>query len=190
MKHKDLQVHHFVDQAEFAAWLKVNWQQAESVWLKIAKKASGQSSPSYEEAREAAIIHGWIDGLINKWDEDFYLLKFSKRRPKSLWSKINREIAESLLKENKLHEHGLAEVERSKADGRWAAAYSVKDTAPPSWFMKALKQHPEAHAFFKTLSKTNQGMIATQLHDAKREETKQKRAAKYLKLLKQGKRPG
>jgi uncharacterized protein YdeI (YjbR/CyaY-like superfamily) len=187
MKHKDLHVHYFNNKTAFAAWLKSNWQQEQSIWLKLAKKDSGKQSPSYEEAREAAICYGWIDGLINKFDDNFYLLKFSKRRPRSQWSKINREIAEELIKCKKMRAPGKAEIERAKQDGRWAAAYdSPKNMKVPKWFLEQVKKDKRAYKNYLTLSKAELYSIGYNLQTAAKEVTRLRRAAKFIVKLKHG----
>ncbi len=186
-RHNGLEVLYFNTKAGFSKWLKANWEQSESVWLKLAKKDTGVTSVTYEEAREVAICYGWIDGLINKLDDTFYLIKFSKRLQRSTWSKINREIVETLIKQNKMRPSGLAEVERAKADGRWAAAYdSPKNMTVPTWFIKELKQHKAAYIFFNTLNKANHYSVAYHLRTAKQEATKQRRAQKYIEMFKRG----
>jgi uncharacterized protein YdeI (YjbR/CyaY-like superfamily) len=184
MQHKGLVVKHFKTKADFTDWLKANWQQEESIWLRFAKKDSGKHSPSYEDAREVAICYGWIDGLINKLNDDFYLIKFTKRRTRSLWSKINRDIAETLIKQKKMRKPGLAEVERAKADGRWAAAYdSPKNMTVPKWFETLVAKDKVALKNYQALGKTARYTIASNLRSAKREETKHRRAEKYLAQL-------
>lgn len=121
--HKDIPILVFNNQDEFINWLKENYTDKNAYWLAFAKKASDKTSISYVEAREAALMYGWIDGLINKYDEDYYLIKFTHRRPKSIWSKINVGIAEGLIATGEMHQEGLNEVELAKADGRWDKAY-------------------------------------------------------------------
>ncbi len=183
--HKGLAVHHFKKQADFAKWLRSNFEQPASIWLQFAKKGTGATSLTYEEAREVALCYGWIDGLINKHNEQYYFIKFSKRRPRSTWSKINREIVETLIKNKKMKAPGLAEVERAKKDGRFAAAYdSPKNMTVPTWFITKLKKDPESYAFFKTLNKANHYSVVYNLRSAKKEETRQRRAEKYLEMFK------
>lgn len=123
--HKDLPVLTFKNQKECLDWLKKHHKQEEAVWFKFAKKASDFVTVTYAEAREAAIMYGWIDGLKNAYDEDSYLLRFTARRPKSKWSKINRGIAEELMKSGKMKSAGQKEVDAAKEDGRWKEAYGT-----------------------------------------------------------------
>lgn len=121
--HKDIPVLFLNNQNEFISWLNTNYKDSNAYWLAFAKKASAKTSISYAEAREAALMYGWVDGLINKYDHDYYLIKFTHRRPKSTWSKINVGIVERLITKGKMHPEGLKEVELAKADGRWDKAY-------------------------------------------------------------------
>lgn len=123
MLHKNIEILDFSNQKDFIAWLKVNYKDESPYWLKLIKKNSSQSGINYIEAREAALMHGWIDGLANRLDDDFFLVKFTHRRPKSIWSKINVSIVEELIRSKKMHTEGLAEVKKAKDDGRWDAAY-------------------------------------------------------------------
>ncbi|MDX1765484.1 MAG: hypothetical protein R3313_00870 [Candidatus Saccharimonadales bacterium] len=123
MQHKDLEVLEFANQAEFIAWLEENYSNAAAYWLKLVKKSSKKKGICYEDAREAALMHGWIDGQANRLDDDFWLVRFTHRRPRSIWSKINRNIINELIAAGRMHPEGLKEVEAAKADGRWDAAY-------------------------------------------------------------------
>lgn len=122
-QHKDIVVLTFSDKISFQKWLQLNYADTKAYWLKFAKKASKKSTLSYEDAREIAISFGWIDGLRNRLDNDYYLIKFTHRRYKSIWSKINVGIAEMLTASDKMQPEGAKEVEAAKEDGRWDKAY-------------------------------------------------------------------
>ena len=186
-RHKGLEVIYCADKRAFNKWLNQNHGQEESIWLKLAKKGSQQKSPSYEEARETAIAWGWIDGLVNALNDSFYLIKFSLRRKKSKWSKINRGIAEGLIEKNKMRKSGLAQVEAAKADGRWQAAYdSPSQMKEPADFLAALKKNKKAREFYPTISKANRNTMLYQIQDAKKEETRQRRINKFITMLAEG----
>jgi uncharacterized protein YdeI (YjbR/CyaY-like superfamily) len=123
MLHKNIEILDFKNQADFIAWLNTNYKDERPYWVKLVKKHSLESGISYIEAREAALMYGWIDGLANRLNDDYFLVKFTHRRPKSVWSKINVAIVEDLMHSNKMHVEGLSEVEKAKDDGRWDAAY-------------------------------------------------------------------
>ena len=185
--HKGLAVHWFRTQVAFLNWLDKSHEQTESVWLKFAKKASQETSLSYEEAREAAIIYGWIDGLINGLDEDFYLIKFSLRRPKSLWSKINRGIAQELIKADRMKPSGMAQVNAAKKDGRWKNAYSSqRKIKVPTDLQKKLDNNPKAKQFFESISKANRYAFLYRIENSKKAETRVKHIEKTMKMLSAG----
>jgi uncharacterized protein YdeI (YjbR/CyaY-like superfamily) len=125
----DLPVILFASAAEFEAWLEEEHAGSAGVWLKIAKKGSGVSSVSYAEAVELALCFGWIDGQIKALDERHYLQRFTPRRPRSKWSRINRDRVEALTATGRMRPSGLAAVVAAKADGRWQAAYQPPSTA-------------------------------------------------------------
>ena len=119
----DLPILLFATPPDLEAWLEENHEQPDGFWLKIAKKGSGEQSVTYAEALELALCFGWIDSQKRGLDEKFFLQRFTPRRPRGRWSKINREKVEALLVAGAMRPAGLAEVEAAKADGRWEAAY-------------------------------------------------------------------
>ena len=173
----------FASAGAWERWLETN-HDADGVWIKIAKKGSGISSVTYAEAVEAALCFGWIDGQRKGLDETFFLQKFTPRRPRSNWSRINREKAEQLIAFGRMRPTGLAEVERARADGRWDAAYEPQSTAQvPDDLRRELDTRPEAAAFFASLDSRNRYAILYRLQDAKRPETRARRLAEFVALL-------
>lgn len=165
-------------------YLSKNHTNTEGVRLKLAKKGSGEVSVSHAEALETALMFGWIDGLAQSIDEKFWALKFTPRRPKSMWSKRNCEIVERLIKEKKMQPSGLAQVEAAKTDGRWDKAYdSPKNMVVPEDFLKELSKDKIAMDFFKTLNKTNTYAITWRLQTAKKPETRERRMKALLEML-------
>jgi uncharacterized protein YdeI (YjbR/CyaY-like superfamily) len=144
---------------------------------------------SFPEALEAAICWGWIDNQRLPLDGTFYLQRFSRRRPKSGWSKINTGKAEALIAAGRMQPPGMREVEAAKADGRWAAAYQgQKGASPPEDFMAELEKNPEAKAFYDTLNSVNRYSIYYRLQSAKRPETRRARIEKFVQMLAEGRR--
>ncbi len=175
-QHKGLDVYRFKTPKSFRTWLTKNVDRAESVWLMFAKKGSGERSVTYPEARDAALCFGWIDGLINTHSDAFCLRKFSHRRPKSQWSKINRDIAEELIRNGAMQPSGLAEVEAARADGRWDAAYDSSSTIKvPEDLAALLKENPDAKERFEAASRTERFGHLSRLQTAKRPETRARR---------------
>jgi uncharacterized protein YdeI (YjbR/CyaY-like superfamily) len=125
----ELPIRLFADPDELEAWLEENGASCDGVWLKIAKKRTQPRSVRYAEALELALCFGWIDSQKRGFDEEQFLQRFTPRRPRGRWSKINREKAEALIAAERMRPAGLAEVEAAKADGRWDAAYEGQRTA-------------------------------------------------------------
>ena len=121
--HKDLPVYSFKTEADYLNWLSKNHEISTGFWLHFYKKATKIPSVGYSEAVDVALCYGWIDGLLNSYDDKSYLVRFTPRRPNSVWSKINVAKVEKLIAEKRMHPSGLAQVESAKKDGRWAAAY-------------------------------------------------------------------
>ncbi len=177
----------FASPAEWDAWLTENHATSNGVWLKFFKKASGRKSISYAEALDEALCHGWIDGQRKSHDVEAFLQKFTPRRPKSLWSKINTGHVARLHKLKKMKPAGLAVVEAAKSDGRWQAAYdSPGKFSIPEDFLKALGKNKKAKAFFETLNRTNLYSIAWRLQTATKPETRERRMKAILAMLAKG----
>jgi len=173
--------------AKLEAWIDEHGEDSDGIWLKFAKKDSGIESVVYAEAVEIALSYGWIDGQAKRHDDHHYLQRFTPRRPRSKWSKINREKAERLMAEGRMRPAGLREVERAKEDGRWDEAYDSPSTATvPEDFRAALDAEPAAAEFFASLGSTRRYSFLYRIADAKRPETRAKRIAEYVELLARG----
>jgi uncharacterized protein YdeI (YjbR/CyaY-like superfamily) len=174
-------------QGDWEAWLDANHADATGVWLKFAKKGTGVETVDYAEALDVALCFGWIDGQVSRFDETYYLQRFTPRTQRSKWSKRNREHIERLTKEKRIRPAGRAAVEAAKADGRWDAAYdSPKTSTVPDDLQAELDANPKAAAFFATLSSANRYAILYQVQDAKRPETRARRIAKYVAMCERG----
>lgn len=177
----------FATAAEFRQWLIQHHAEHPGIWLKIAKKGSGIPTVTYAEALDEALCLGWIDGQKKTFDETAFLQKFTKRGKRSLWSKINVGHVERLVKEDRMKPAGLAAVEAAKADGRWEAAYNSSSTAEiPADFLTALEHEVDAKAFFMTLTKTQRYGFIFRITTAKKPETRNKRIADFVTMLKRG----
>jgi uncharacterized protein YdeI (YjbR/CyaY-like superfamily) len=177
----------FATSAAWREWLGQHHATSQGIWLQFGKKSSGVKSVTHAEALEAALCHGWIDGQVKKLDADYWLQKFTPRKPGSIWSRVNREKALDLIKRRLMQPAGHAAIERAKANGRWEAAYEAqsKATIPPE-LQAALDASPKAAAFFKTLSSQNRYAILFRLQTAKKPETRAARLAKFLSMLERG----
>jgi uncharacterized protein YdeI (YjbR/CyaY-like superfamily) len=184
-----LEILPFASATEWEAWLEDNHAGSDGVWIKMAKKDSGIESVRYPEVLESALCFGWIDGRREALDERYFLQRYTPRRARSRWSRINRDTAERLIADGRMRPAGIAEVERAQADGRWAAAYEGQKVATvPADLKRELDARPAAKAFFAGLSSQNRYAILYRLHDAKRPETRARRLAKFVAMLEAGER--
>lgn len=185
--HKDTPVYLFLSQKDWEDWLEKWDGEIQAIWVKIAKKNTGAVSVSYDQAVESALCYGWIDGLVNKYDEKYYIQRFTPRRVRSIWSQINRDHIARLIKEKRMKPAGLAAVEVAKKNGQWEAAYgSPSTTQVPDDFRQAVAKDPKILAFYNTLNKSNLYAIAWRLQTAKKPETRARRFAVLLEMLRKG----
>ncbi len=177
----------FESKKKFAEWLAKNHDKSAGVWMKLAKKATGIPSVTYAEAVEVALCYGWIDGQAGSFDEQYFLQKFTPRRPKSIWSKINVEKVERLIASGEMKPSGLKAVEAAKQDGRWVAAYSSpKNIVVPEDFQSALEKNKKAKAFFESLTGSKRYSFLFRIETAKKAETRIKRISQFVEMLEKG----
>ena len=179
----------FATQADLEEWLSGYHGRSPGVWLAIARKGASRRTVSYPEAIEAGLCFGWIDGQKERGDDEHWLQRFTPRSSRSRWSRINRDKAEQLIATGRMRPPGLAEVERARADGRWDNAYAGARTAViPGDLQRELDTDPIAAAAFAGLDSRNRYAIIWRLNDAKRPETRARRLADYLGMLRRGER--
>lgn len=167
--------------AEWETWLKTHYGQPAGVWLRIAKKISGKTSVTISEALDIALCYGWIDSQRKGYDQSYYLQRYSPRRPKSPWSKLNVERAEALMETGRMQPAGLLEIEAAKKDGRLYAAYeSQRHVSIPSDLKDVLAQNAQAKNGFSRLDKTSQYAIILPILKA---TTSGRRAARLQKAI-------
>ncbi|MGH2759843.1 MAG: YdeI/OmpD-associated family protein [Actinomycetota bacterium] len=185
----DFPVKTFHDAGAWAKWLDSNHAKP-GLWLRIAKKGSGEKTPSFAEAVEVALCYGWIDSRGKSGGPDFTLGRFTPRSKRSIWSKINREKALELIREGRMRPPGLAEVERAEEDGRWDRAYDPpsRSTVPPD-LQTALDRNAKAKKAFAGLNGTNRYAILFRIQTAKKEETRAKRIKEFVAMLARGDKP-
>ncbi len=183
----DLEILLFPGPDELEEWLEANAATSPGVWLKIAKKGAPEPSVTYAGALEVALCFGWIDSQKRGLDATHFLQRFTPRRPRGRWSKINREKAEALEAAGRLRAAGAAEVAAAKADGRWEAAYDGSRTAKvPADLQRELDANPAAAAFFADLDSANRYAITYRLAEAKKPETRERRLHKFVAMLERG----
>jgi len=187
MKSTDLPILSFASKKKWADWLARQHDKSSGVWLKLAKKGSEIPSVTYDEALEVALCYGWIDGQKKGFDDKYWLQKFTPRGARSIWSKINTQKAEKLIKSGEMKPAGLQAIEAAKQDGRWDAAYeSQKTISVPDDFQAALDKNPKAKAFFVTLNSVNRYAVLFRIHNVKSAETRTKRIQQFVGMLEKG----
>ena len=182
-----LPIRAFADLAAWEKWLAAQPRSSPGVWLKLAKAGAGVASVSKAEAIDGALCHGWIDGRLNPYDDNWWLIRFTPRKPRSKWSEKNRARATELLAAGRVARAGLAEIDAAKADGRWEAAYAPQGSVSvPDDLAAALDAEPEARAFFDALTGANRYAILYRVHEAKKAETRAARIAKFVAMCARG----
>ena len=177
----------FRDRQAWESWLAKNADNPVGVNIKLPRKGSATKSVTYAEALEVALCYGWIDAQKQGGGEDFWLQRFMPRKPRSIWSRINREKALKLIESGAMKSRGLAEVERAQQDGRWQAAYDPPSTSKvPPELQEALSANKKAKDFFDSLNATNRYAILWRLQTAKRPETREKRIRTFVEMLEKG----
>lgn len=177
----------FRSAADWEAWLTRNHATSPGIWLRLTKKSAGKGHIDYAAILDAALCHGWIDGLRKAHDERTFLQEFTPRARRSVWSKINKARALALVRQGRMTPAGLAEIERARADGRWNAAYdSYADSRPPPDLVRALKSNPRAARAFAALDSRNRYAILFRTQVARRPETRARRIEQFVAMLARG----
>ena len=187
---RDDRIKAFRDAAAFERWLSANHARAEELWLRIYKKDSGVATVSYADALDVALCWGWIDGLKKSYDAESFLQRFTPRRPKSVWSQVNREHVARLIREQRMTPHGLKHVEAAQQDGRWDAAYapirSASAEAIPDDLRQAIRRNAKAERMFAQLNKTNLFALAYRVNAMRTPEGRARKIAALVGMLAKG----
>lgn len=171
----------------FELWLKKNHAATDGLWLKIAKRGAQEPSVTYAEAVEIALCWGWIDGQKKGFDDQHFLQRFTPRRARSIWSKINVDKAEALVRQGRMQPPGEAQIRAAKADGRWARAYDgARSSAVPEDLAAALDAEPKAKAFFATLDAANRYAVLWRIQTAVKAGTRARRITQMVQMLARG----
>jgi len=187
---EQLKILSFKSPRAFRSWLSKNRAKADGFWMRIFKKASGEKTITYNEAVDQALCFGWIDGQKKPFDEISWLQKFTPRRPRSPWSKINTERVARLIETGEMTEHGMTQVAAAKRDGRWDGAYSAqREAVTPDDLIAALGKNKKARTFYEQLTRSEIYVIVYRLQTAKRPETRAKRMKQTLENLAAGLKP-
>ena len=177
----------FANADAFYKWLSVHHDRDDEVWIRIYKVGSGLKSITPREAIDVCLCWGWIDAVRNRFDEKSYLQRYTRRRKRSIWSRINVDNVARLIAEGRMTEHGLKEVEAAKADGRWDRAYgSGRNMAIPDDLEAAIDAEPKAKRMLATLSAQNRFALAFRVHNMKTVDGRKKKIAAFVEMLKRG----
>jgi uncharacterized protein YdeI (YjbR/CyaY-like superfamily) len=177
----------FQNTQAFETWLMQHHASSTGLWLKIAKRGAEEASVTYPEAVEIALCWGWIDGQKKSLDAQHFLQRFTPRRARSVWSKVNVEKVARLIEAGRMQAPGLAQVEAAQANGRWARAYDGARTAVvPDDLMVALDAAPQAKAFFSTLNASNRYAVLWRIQAAVKAETRARRVAQLVEMMGRG----
>ena len=174
----------FGSQAEFAQWLAAYHGTCDGMWLRHAKKGAPAATVTYQEALEVALCFGWIDGIKKSEGAHYFRQRWTPRRARSIWSKINRDKALLYIEQGKMQPSGLAEVERAQKDGRWEAAYDGASKAVlPEDLLAAFDANPGAAEFFATLNAQNRYAVLFRIQTASKPETRARKVAQFAAML-------
>ena len=176
----------FKDLESFYKWLRQHHDKEAEIWIKIHKVDSGMKSITPKQAIDVVLCWGWIDGLRKGFDDKSYLQRYTPRRRKSIWSKINVDNVARLIKQGRMTEHGLREVDQAKSDGRWARAYSSKEMTIPDDLQVAIDAEPKAKAMLAKLTAQNRFALAFRTHNMKTEAGRRKKIETFVTMLKRG----
>jgi uncharacterized protein YdeI (YjbR/CyaY-like superfamily) len=184
---KPSKVKTFKDSDAFYAWLAKRHAGEDEIWIKIHKVSSGLKSITPAEAVDVVLCWGWIDGVRKSLDATSYLQRYSPRTKKSIWSEINVNNVARLIREGRMTEHGLKEVEAAKADGRWQRAYrGGRDMKILPDLQAAIDAEPKARAMLSKLNAQNRYALAFRVHNMKTKAGRKKKIATFVAMLKRG----
>jgi uncharacterized protein YdeI (YjbR/CyaY-like superfamily) len=185
------EVLYFQNGQEWRTWFQQNYARKDAVWLIHYKKHSGKAGISYDKALEEALCFGWIDGKLRSIDEEKFVIRYSPRRARSVWSKLNKEKAEKLIESGKMTDTGLAKIEEAKRNGYWYSAYTNKKTDElPLDLKDALILDTDAWYNFQRFSNSYRNNYIGWVNEAKSEETRRRRIAEVVKRSSMNKKPG
>jgi uncharacterized protein YdeI (YjbR/CyaY-like superfamily) len=180
----------FRAEAAFAAWMKANHARETEIWLRIHKKSSGLPTVTPAQALDVVLCWGWIDGIRKSFDEESFLQRYTPRRPRSIWSQINRDHVARLTEAGRMTPHGQRQVDAAKVDGRWDAAYAPMRSASaatiPADLRAAIEGNPRARKTFLTLGRQNLFALAFRTNNMKTPDGRTKKIAALVAMLARG----
>jgi uncharacterized protein YdeI (YjbR/CyaY-like superfamily) len=176
----------FESSAAFERWLSQHHASASEVYLRIYKKGSDQPTVTHGEAIDVALCWGWIDAIRKAYDAESFLQRFCPRKPKSIWSQINREHVARLTAAGRMTPHGQRHIDAAKADGRWDAAYRQSKATLPEDLLGAIRKNARAQRAFEGLNATNRFALGFRLGRIKGAEARAKRIEAFVAMLARG----
>lgn len=187
LPNEELAIIPFHSSPAWGEWLEDNHARSRGLWLKIAKKASGIPSITYQEAVDWALCYGWIDGQRQSFDEQWFLQRFTPRRSRSRWSQVNRDKVQTLIERGLMRPAGYEEIERAKADGRWDDAYaSSSNMELPEDLRGALDANPRAAEAFAALNASSRYSILYRVYHTKAPAARAQRIEAFVAMLDRG----
>lgn len=180
----------FRNQAAFESWMRANHARETELWIKVHKKDSGLPSVTCAEALEVALCWGWIDGIRKAFDDRSFLQRYTPRRPKSIWSQINREHVARLIAAGRMTEYGQRQIDAAMADGRWAAAYapirSASESSMPDDLRAAIEANPRARKHLSALNRQNLFALTFRTNNMKTPAGRANKIAELVAMLARG----
>ena len=178
-------LHEFETFEAFYAWLAAHHATADEVWIRIFKKASGRATITPVEAIDAVLCWGWIDAIRKSWDEHSFVQRYTRRKPRSVWSQVNRDNVARLTQAGLMTEHGLVHVNAAKADGRWDAAYATT-MDPPADLAAAIAANPLAQETYSGLTAQNRFALTFRVIALKTPAARTRKIAALVDMLARG----
>src|ERR1051326_8374436 len=180
----------FTSPAQFRRWLEKNHATTEELVVGFHKKSSGKNSITYPEALDEALCFGWIDGVRRSFDETSYTIRFTPRKPKSIWSLVNVRHVERLMKEGRMHAAGLAAFERRAPERTGIYSFENAPRELSSEYQKEFRRHKKAWEFFQTYPPYLKKQVSYWVMSAKKEETRASRLRRLIESAAKGERIG
>lgn len=177
------------DRRTWREWLATHHRTSVGIWLIYYKVNSNQPSVRYSEAVKEALCFGWIDSKVKTLDDDRYMQIFTPRKPKSVWSKLNKQYIEELIDQGLMTEAGLEKINAAKQDGSWTQLDEVEALTIPIDFQQALAANDLAHQNFTAFSNSSKKTILYWINSAKRPETRQKRIEQIISAAVENQNP-
>ena len=176
---------------EWRAWLQLNHTGKKEIWLVHYKKHTDKTTISYDDAVEEALCFGWIDGIMKKLDNEKYVLRYTPRRKKSIWSDLNKQRVAKMVEQGLMTEAGMTKIEEAKRNGEWEKAIK-RESAPaiPPDLQKALQANKTAAKNFKAFAPSYQKQYIWWINSAKRDETRSRRVSETVRRSEHNTKPG